>query len=80
MLGRPRPVHRQRRPVGQWGCWAGGNQRFSLRAAAGGGYLIVAQHSGLCVSVSGSSATDGAAIVQSPCTGAAGQRWAVTVR
>ncbi|THV31521.1 RICIN domain-containing protein [Glycomyces paridis] len=65
-------------PVGQWGCWAGGNQRFALRPAANGNHLVVAQHSGLCLQAA--STANHAAIVQAPCTGAANQQWAVTVR
>jgi hypothetical protein len=52
------------------------NQQFDFVAAGGGGgYKIVARHSGKCLDVSGWSKADGAQVFQWDCHGGANQLW-----
>jgi hexosaminidase len=60
----------------QWTCTGGANQRWSLVAAAAGGYVLVSQSSGMAITAA--AATDGAKLTQQPNTDAALQRWTFT--
>ncbi len=50
--------------VALWSCHGGGNQVFNW---SGLGKELKVQHSGLCLNVSASARTDGAALIQWPC-------------
>ncbi|MGV9598030.1 pectate lyase [Streptosporangium sandarakinum] len=52
-----------------------GSQLPASAAPASGSYALVNSSSGLCLDVTGASTSDGAALTQSPCNGAAGQTW-----
>ncbi len=55
--------------IGWADCHGHGNQRFTLRPAAGfpGAFMLVADHSGKCADVRGASQDDGAPVVQWSC-------------
>ncbi|PPK98683.1 ricin-type beta-trefoil lectin protein [Kineococcus xinjiangensis] len=56
--------------------WTGGaNQQWRAVCAVGGGYQLIARHSGLVADVSGASTADGAKIIQWSYKGSANQRW-----
>ncbi|MFB9717125.1 serine/threonine protein kinase [Planobispora longispora] len=56
---------------------AGPGELRNVPDQGGGVYRIINRNSGLCLHVRGGSGDDGARIVQSPCTGGAGQTWSV---
>ena len=59
----------------QWTSWSGANQTWTLRSAAGGAYVLVAQHSGKALDVSGASTASGARVLQWTVNGQRNQQW-----
>jgi hypothetical protein len=59
----------------QWPAHGGANQRWTITAAAGGGYRLTAKHSGQVLSVVDGSTAEGALLRQQPDAGADSQRW-----
>ncbi|UYQ65518.1 RICIN domain-containing protein [Streptomyces peucetius] len=64
-------------PVIVWDFHGGPNQQWAVTGLDGGQVQIRAVHSGKCLQAA-DPAGPGAAVVQQPCTGAGGQRWALT--
>ena len=62
-------------PVQQWGCLAGGHQRWRFAAAGDGWYTVRAVHSGRCLDVVDWSTAEGADLIQWDCHGGANQQW-----
>jgi hypothetical protein len=64
-------------PVIVWDVHGGSNQQWAVTGLDGGRVQIAAVHSGRCLQAA-DPVGPGAAVVQRSCTGAEGQRWALT--
>ncbi|ALG08390.1 RICIN domain-containing protein [Kibdelosporangium phytohabitans] len=79
--------HEDNTAIGQWTCEPAGvpqaNQQFRLDYVSGTGMDVVVQprivHSDKCVTVAGASTANNAAIVQTPCSGTANQRYVLRI-
>ena len=59
----------------QWTSYGNANQRWTVTSVGGGYYKIICNQNGLAVDVSGSSTSQGAAVVLEPYTGIDSQLW-----